>query len=118
MTTDLRGFRKSVNGCTILLVGLAYKRNSRDTRQSPAVAVAKKLADLGADLRGIDPLISADEIPGYLRMVPCEPGQIVDADLVIVLADHDAIDWEIFELHGDRILDTPNRLRSPSVVRL
>jgi UDP-N-acetyl-D-glucosamine dehydrogenase len=116
--THLNQQRKSVNGSTILLVGLAYKRNSRDTRQSPAIAVAKKLADLGADLRGIDPLISADEIPGYLRMVPCERGQIVDADLVIVLADHDAIDWELFEPHGDRILDTRNRLRSRSVVRL
>ncbi|MGH3846375.1 MAG: nucleotide sugar dehydrogenase [Pseudonocardiaceae bacterium] len=118
VVTHLNQQRKSVNGSRILLVGLAYKRNSRDTRQSPAVAVAKKLADLGADLRGIDPLISADDIPGYLRMVPCEPGQIVDADLVIVLADHDAIDWELFEPHADRILDTRNRLRSPSAARL
>jgi UDP-N-acetyl-D-mannosaminuronic acid dehydrogenase/UDP-N-acetyl-D-glucosamine dehydrogenase len=51
-------------------------------------------------------------------MVPCEPDQIVDADLVIVLADHDAIDWELFEPHADRILDTRNRLRSPSAARL
>ncbi|HEX5347666.1 MAG TPA: nucleotide sugar dehydrogenase [Pseudonocardiaceae bacterium] len=118
VVTHLNQQRKSVNGATILLVGLAYKRNSRDTRRSPAVAVAKKLADLGADLRGIDPLVNADGLPSYIRMVPCEPGQIVDADLAIVLADHDAIDWELFEPHADRILDTRNRLRSRSVVRL
>ncbi len=118
VVTHLNQQRKSVNGSRILLVGLAYKRNSRDTRKSPAVAVAKKLADLGADLRGIDPLISADEFPGYIRMVPCESRQITEADLVIVLADHDAIDWELFEPHADRILDTRNRLRSRSVVRL
>jgi UDP-N-acetyl-D-mannosaminuronic acid dehydrogenase/UDP-N-acetyl-D-glucosamine dehydrogenase len=118
VVTHLNQQRKSVNGSRILLAGLAYKRNSRDTRQSPAVAVAKKLADLGADLRVIDPLISADAVPGYIRMVPCEPGQIVDADLVIVLADHDAIDWELFEPHADRILDTRNRLRSRSAARL
>ncbi|MGH3784671.1 MAG: nucleotide sugar dehydrogenase [Pseudonocardiaceae bacterium] len=116
--THLNQRRKSVNGSRILLVGLAYKRNSRDTRQSPAVTVAKKLADLGADLRVIDPLISTDEIPGYIRMVPCESRQIADADLVIVLADHDVIDWELFEPHADQILDTRNRLRSPSAARL
>ncbi len=110
--------RKSVNGSRILLVGLAYKRNSRDTRQSPAIAVAKRLDDLGADLRAIDPLINADEIPGYIRMVPCESAQITDTDLVIVLADHDAIEWDLFEQHADRVLDTRNRLRSRSAARL
>jgi UDP-N-acetyl-D-mannosaminuronic acid dehydrogenase/UDP-N-acetyl-D-glucosamine dehydrogenase len=118
VVTHLNQLRKSVNGSRILLVGLAYKRNSRDTRQSPAITVAKKLADLGADLRGVDPLVSADEIPGYIRMVPCESSQIAGADLIIVLADHDAIDWELFEPHADRILDTRNRLRSPSTARL
>ncbi|MEO7196213.1 MAG: nucleotide sugar dehydrogenase [Pseudonocardiaceae bacterium] len=110
--------RKSVNGSSILLVGLAYKRNSRDTRQSPAIAVAKKLADLGADLRAIDPLITAAEIPNFIRMVPCESRQVTDADLIIVLADHDAIDWELFERYADRVLDTRHRLCSPSTVRL
>jgi UDP-N-acetyl-D-glucosamine dehydrogenase len=110
--------RKSVNGSRILLVGLAYKRNSRDTRQSPAIAVAKRLDDLGADLRAIDPLIDANEIPGYIRMVPCASRQVTDADLVIVLADHDAIAWELLEQHSDRVLDTRNRLRSRSATRL
>ncbi|MGH3885671.1 MAG: nucleotide sugar dehydrogenase [Pseudonocardiaceae bacterium] len=110
--------RMAVNGSRILLVGLAYKRNSRDTRQSPAIAVAKRLDDLGADLRAVDPLIDAAEIPGYIQMVPCELRQVTDTDLVIVLADHDAIDWELLEQHADRVLDTRNRLRSKSAARL
>ncbi|MGH3850614.1 MAG: nucleotide sugar dehydrogenase, partial [Pseudonocardiaceae bacterium] len=110
--------RKSVNGSSILLVGLAYKRNSRDTRQSPAIAVAKKLAALGADLRAIDPLITVEEIPSVIRMVPCEAEQVTDADLVIVLADHDAIDWEPIEQHADRVLDTCNRLHSSFAAQL
>ncbi|MDQ4092583.1 MAG: nucleotide sugar dehydrogenase [Actinomycetota bacterium] len=109
---------KSVNGSRILLVGLAYKRNTRDTRQSPAIVVARQLDDLGADVHAIDPLIDVDEIPGYIRMVPCEPGEITKADLVIVLADHDVIDWELFEEHAEHVLDTRNRLRSASVSRL
>jgi UDP-N-acetyl-D-glucosamine dehydrogenase len=118
VVTHLNEQRKSVNGSRILLVGLAYKRNSRDTRQSPAIAVAKKLDDLGADLRAIDPLINDDEIPGFIRMVPCELRQVTETDLVIVLADHDAIDWELFEQHAERVLDTRNRLRSRSAAQL
>lgn len=118
VVTLLNQRRKSVNGSRILLVGLAYKRNSRDTRESPALAVARKLHDLGADLRAIDPLITPKDIPGFIHMVPCESPPITDADLVIVLADHDAIDWELFERHADRVLDTRNRLRSLSTVRL
>ncbi len=110
--------RKPVRGSRILLVGLAYKRNSRDTRQSPAIAVAEQLDELGAELRAIDPLIDAEEIPSYLRMVPCESPQITDTDLVIVLPDHDAIDWDLLEEHADRVLDTRNRLRSRSAARL
>ncbi|MGH3671079.1 MAG: nucleotide sugar dehydrogenase [Pseudonocardiaceae bacterium] len=109
---------KPVNGSRILLVGLAYKRNSRDTRQSPAIAVAKKLADLGADLRAVDPLVAGEDIPSFIQLVSCELSQVSEADLVIVLTDHDGIDWDLFELHADRVLDTRNRVRSPSAARL
>ncbi len=118
VVTHLNQLCKSVNGSRILLVGLAYKRNTRDTRQSPAIAVAQQLDDLGADVHAIDPLIDVEEIPSYIRMVPCEPDQVTKADLVIVLADHDVIDWELFEEHAERVLDTRNRLRSTSASRL
>ncbi|MGH3824907.1 MAG: nucleotide sugar dehydrogenase [Pseudonocardiaceae bacterium] len=110
--------RKSVNGSRILLVGLAYKRNSRDTRKSPAIAIARNLDALGADLRAIDPLVAVDEIPSFIRMVSCVSCQVIDSDLVVVLADHDVIDWELFEQHADRVLDTRNRLRSNAAARL
>ncbi|MGH3601627.1 MAG: nucleotide sugar dehydrogenase, partial [Pseudonocardiaceae bacterium] len=116
--TQLNQQCKPVNGSRILLVGLAYKRNSRDTRQSPAIAVAKKLADLGADLRAVDPLVAGEDIPSFIQLVSCELSQVSEADLVIVLTDHDGIDWDLFELHADRVLDTRNRVRSPSAARL
>jgi UDP-N-acetyl-D-glucosamine dehydrogenase len=118
VVTRLNQESKSVKGSRILLVGLAYKRNSRDTRKSPAIAIAKRLDDLGADIRAIDPLISEDAIPCFIRMVTCESRQLTDTDLAIVLADHDAIDWELFEQHADRVLDTRNRLSSSSATRL
>ena len=55
--------RRAVNGSRVLLVGLTYKRNSGDARQSPATAVARRLADLGAELSAVDPLIAAGRGP-------------------------------------------------------
>lgn len=110
--------RRSVNGSRILLVGLAYKRNSGDARQSPAIEVAKKLDNLGAEIRAVDPLIDTDEVPDFITMVPGELPEITQTDLVIVLADHDAIDWELIEQHAHRVLDTCNRLHSSFAARL
>jgi UDP-N-acetyl-D-mannosaminuronic acid dehydrogenase/UDP-N-acetyl-D-glucosamine dehydrogenase len=63
-------------------------------------------------------LVTDEDIPAFLRLVRCELSQITEADLVIVLTDHDEIDWDLFEQHADRVLDTRNRLRSPSAARL
>ena len=110
--------RLAVNGSRILLVGLTYKRNSGDARQSPATMVARRLADLGAQLRAVDPLIPPAEVPAEVRLVDCTPETLAETDLVVVLADHDDVDWELLEKHADRVLDTRNRLTNPSVDRL
>jgi UDP-N-acetyl-D-glucosamine dehydrogenase len=110
--------RRAVNGSRVLLVGLTYKRNSGDARQSPATAVARRLSDLGAELSAVDPLIAPDEVPHGVALVACTPEAVEAADLVVVLADHDEIDWELLERHGERVLDTRNRLTGSAVDRL
>jgi UDP-N-acetyl-D-glucosamine dehydrogenase len=99
-------------------VGLAYKPNSGDTRNSPSMSVAKRLKALGAQLCAVDPLIDPAEVPADVEMVPCDPRRIAGADLVIILTDHDAIDWELLEQHAKRVLDTRNRLHAAEVERL
>ncbi|MEV0209220.1 nucleotide sugar dehydrogenase [Streptomyces sp. NPDC050788] len=106
--------RKAVNGSSVLLLGLTYKPNSRDARKSPALAVARQLASLGAELRAVDPLIAPADVPEGITMVPCDDAQLASADLVVVLTDHDAIDWRVVERHAGRVLDTRNRLRTAS----
>ena len=110
--------RLAVNGSRVLLVGLAYKRNSGDARQSPATVVARRLVDLGAELSAVDPLIAPDEVPNGVRLVPGTPENVEAADVVVVLADHDEVDWALLEQHAERVLDTRNRLRSAAVDRL
>jgi UDP-N-acetyl-D-glucosamine dehydrogenase len=110
-TAHLNNVRKAVNGSTILLIGLAYKPNSGDARESPAIAVANRLAELGASLRAVDPLIPADHVPAGIEIVECSEAEVTGADLVIVLTDHDVVDWPLLEKHAEKVLDTRNRLR-------
>ncbi|HEY7628447.1 MAG TPA: UDP binding domain-containing protein, partial [Ilumatobacteraceae bacterium] len=108
---------RSVKGARLLLLGQAYKKNSGDARESPAVRVAELLAGLGADLRIVDPLVDARWItvgtPACLT-----PNEVQSADLVVVLTDHDEIDWELVLSHARQIFDTRNRLKGDHVQRL
>ncbi|MCV2490661.1 nucleotide sugar dehydrogenase [Geodermatophilus sp. YIM 151500] len=114
----LNEMRKSVRDSVILLIGLSYKRNSGDARQSPALVVARRLHQLGARLRAVDPLVDVGLMPPEICLVDGTPESIAGADLVIVLTDHDALPWDVLEQHADRVLDTRNRLRSEVVNRL
>ena len=53
-----------------------------------------------------------------MQLVDCTPETLAEADLVVVLTDHDDVDWELLERHADRVLDTRNRLTDPAVDRL
>jgi UDP-N-acetyl-D-glucosamine dehydrogenase len=109
---------KSINGSRILLLGLAYKSNSGDARQSPAIDIARRLADRGARLSTVDPLIDPQHVPAFVEVVAATPELVEQCDLVLVLTDHDIIDWALFEQFPERVLDTRNRLRHPAVDRL
>jgi UDP-N-acetyl-D-mannosaminuronic acid dehydrogenase/UDP-N-acetyl-D-glucosamine dehydrogenase len=102
----------------VLLVGLTYKPNTGDARESPATAVAQRLADLGAVLSAVDPHIAAHEVPTAVDLVTCEPEAIESCDVVVILTDHDAIDWDLLNRHAAKVLDTRNRLTAPGVDRL
>jgi UDP-N-acetyl-D-glucosamine dehydrogenase len=110
--------RKAVNGSSILLIGLAYKANSGDARHSPALDVARRLADRGALLTAVDPLIDPAHVPSFVQVVPLSAERVEEADLVLVLTDHDVLDWTLLERSPDRILDTRNRIKRIEVARL
>ena len=91
--------RKSVNGATVLLLGLAYKKGTSDARESPSVRIARLLADRGADLRFADPLVDLSVVqlhePLPARQVDLEPSEIASADVVVLLVDHDKFDLSL-----------------------
>ncbi|MGZ7005963.1 MAG: nucleotide sugar dehydrogenase [Ilumatobacteraceae bacterium] len=102
---------KSVRGSRLLLVGLTYKKNSSDGRESPAVRVAELLAAMGADVTAVDPHLEV--LPAELtNAVLIEGRNIAYAgyDAVVVLTDHDAIDYGRLRDEAVLVLDTRHRV--------
>ncbi len=111
--------RKPVNGSTVLLLGLAYKKNSGDARESPARRVASLLLDMGAEVRAADPHVVEDaHVDRRVLRVAVTAEQLAAADAVILLADHDAFDLDLVVEHAGYVLDTRHRLTGPNVESL
>ncbi len=98
--------RMPVNGSRILLLGLAYKKNTGDARESSAVRVAGLLAGLGADVRAADPHVDDSCLPGGVVSVDADAEEIAAADLVVVLVDHDAFPRDLVARSARAVLDT------------
>ena len=108
--------RKAVNGSTVLLLGLAYKKNSGDARESPARRIASLLLDMGAEVRAADPHVVEDaHVDPRVVLVQPTAEQIAAADAVVLLADHDAFDLDLVVEHAKYVLDTRHRLTGPTV---
>ncbi|SEM33536.1 nucleotide sugar dehydrogenase [Streptacidiphilus jiangxiensis] len=103
--------RRSVNGSRILLLGLAYKKNTGDARESPALRVARLLLDLGAEVHAADPhVVEPPEVDARLARVELTAEELGAADAVVVLTDHDSFDWELVRSHARYVLDCRRRL--------
>jgi len=98
--------QRAVSGSRILLLGLAYKANTSDDRQSPAVVVADRLLTLGAEVRAADPHVVEDHSDGRVVRVAATAEEVAAADAVILLADHDAFDLEMVARSARYVLDT------------
>jgi UDP-N-acetyl-D-glucosamine dehydrogenase len=105
-----------VNGTRILLLGLAYKKNSSDARESPAIAIAQQLVSLGADVHVVDPHVTEQPNLCGTRVDLCDQ-EVRDADAVILLTDHDDLDYSLLA-QARYVLDTRNRAVGPNVERL
>jgi UDP-N-acetyl-D-glucosamine dehydrogenase len=103
----------------VLVLGLAYKRNSSDARESPALAIVEQLLDEGAAVGVADPHVVEDVVTSTAaRRVTLDPGEVAAADAVVLVTDHDAFDYDIVRAHASYVLDTRNRLDGPGVEHL
>jgi len=108
--------RKSVRGARVLVLGVAYKRDVGDVRESPALDVMKLLADRGAEMRYNDPYAGSIALDGGLvyRSVPLNREALRRADVVLIITDHSSYDYRFIVKHARSVLDTRNATRSVS----
>ncbi|MFJ6194523.1 nucleotide sugar dehydrogenase [Micromonospora sp. NPDC092111] len=109
---------RPVNGARLLLLGLAYKRNTGDMRDSPAVDVAKRFQALGAEVRAVEPYAEPQHIPGGVVVVDLTEREVAAADAVVLVTDHDCFDYDLVTRHARYVFDTRARCRGEMVERL
>ncbi len=110
----LNAVGKSVSGSKVMILGVAYKKNIDDTRESPALDIISKLSLKGADIVFADPYVdelAVEGIDSSIEKVELNKATLSEADLVVIIADHDAFDYELVLKHAPLILDTRNALR-------
>lgn len=107
----LNDHEKSVKGSRILMIGVAYKRDIDDVRESPAVSIMQKLQRKGALLDYHDPhvpTLSGHEGLSTLTSVEGVPATCADYDCVVVGTDHRGIDWPGVIAASKLVVDTRN----------
>ena len=110
---------RPVNGSRVLLLGLAYKKNTGDARESPSVRVAELLTRMGADVRAVDPLVTEPPVIGSaVTRVDATPEEIAAADIVVLLTEHDAFAAVDISRHAQYVLDCRRVLTGANVETL
>jgi UDP-N-acetyl-D-glucosamine dehydrogenase len=110
---------RAVNGSRVLLLGLAYKKNTSDARESPALRVAKLLLEMGAEVRAAEPhVVEQVDVDARLTRVELTDEEIAAADAVVLLADHDAFDLDAVAQRAAYVLDCRRRMSGPNVETL
>jgi UDP-N-acetyl-D-glucosamine dehydrogenase len=113
--------RKALNGSRILVLGIAYKKDIDDLRESPALDIINQLQRRGADVGFHDPycqVIADDghtEISGLpMRSVALTPESLAAADAVVIVTDHDVVDYQAVADNARLVVDGRGRMRDIS----
>jgi UDP-N-acetyl-D-glucosamine dehydrogenase len=121
----LNRHRKPINGSTVLVLGIAYKRDIDDMRESPSLDVMTLLHQKGARVQYADPYVpalTARQWHGGFRLdtEPLTPEAIGAADCVAILTDHRIVDYDMVRDSARLIVDTRNAIAGehPHVLKL
>ena len=106
----LNSHKKSINGSRILILGIAYKKNVDDMRESPSVELMELLSSKGADIDYSDPWVPKfPQMRKYkfdLSSIELTPNSIASFDLVLIATNHDSFDYKMIKDHAKVIVDT------------
>jgi len=122
LANGLNRFRRSINGSKILVLGLAYKRDIDDLRESPSLTIIELLRDKGANVSYNDPYFPTVGHGRHyaLDMTNTPLENLGEYDAVIIVTDHSSYDYRAIVEHAQLVVDTRNATRgidSPKIVR-
>lgn len=102
---------RSVDGSRVLVIGVAYKEDVADTRESPALKIIELLTSRGAEVAYHDSLVKEIEAGGKkLESRPLTPDELEASDCVVILTVHSDVDTEMIRSAGAPVVDTRNAL--------
>jgi len=115
--------KKALNGSKILILGISYKRNINDLRESPALEIFEMLKEEGADVVYHDPYVSTfvENESHHVLSQPLTKELLRSVDGVLLATDHDCFDLDLILEHAPVILDTRNAFKafqSEKIIRL
>jgi UDP-N-acetyl-D-glucosamine dehydrogenase len=103
---------KAVRGSSILIVGVAYKKDIEDLRESPALDIIRLLEQQGAKVGYHDPYVPSFEEDGHgFASLPLTKETVAGADCVMIVTDHSALDYDLIRANARAMVDTRNALR-------
>jgi UDP-N-acetyl-D-glucosamine dehydrogenase len=115
ITKSLNDIKKSINGSKILVLGISYKKNVDDMRESPSVFIMEKLRDEGAVISYSDPHVPVfpkmREHKFDLKSVALSPDVLKSYDCVVLTTDHDRFDYDLIQKNASLIIDTRGKFR-------
>jgi len=102
---------KPVRGTSVLVIGVAYKKDIEDLRESPALDILRLLEDQGARVSYHDPYVPRFEENGHrYESVPLTQATVAAADCIMIVTDHDTLDYGLIRANAKRVVDTRNAL--------
>lgn len=109
----LNRHKKALNGSRVLVLGVAYKNDIDDYRESPAIRVIEKLKEAGAETDFFDPWISEYKDKGsvFKGIEKIDKDIIAGYDLVLIAAAHTNIDYDMIQKNANAIFDTRNAMK-------
>lgn len=108
----------ALNGARVLLLGLAYKKNTGDIRESPALPLIELLQDQSAVVHAVDSHVEEHHWPRTVERIAASSVDFHAYDVIVLITDHEDVDYEVLEASGVPVFDTRNRLRGAAIERL
>lgn len=121
INNGLNNRHKCIKGSNILILGVAYKQDINDVRESPALDIIEILHEKGARISYSDPfvpLLKSELIECQLQSVPLNPQVVREADCVVIVTSHSNFDYDLIVKESQLVVDTRNALKNFSGINI